>query len=137
MLFAMFATCVLNDARSGSLSVIDRVSSLWQDEVAGNLAGVHEVFDSSGRADAIAERSTFVQSGAEFQSFGRSHSGHLLHAVALPLEGAPAAALFDMQFRQRSRVDGVDRLLMRQPSELVITLDHNGLTERRVLFADR
>ena len=34
-------------------------------------------------------------------------------------------------------MDGLARLFMAQPLELVMTLDHEGLTERRVLFGSR
>lgn len=98
---------------------------------------MHEAYDSSITADALAERSTFSASGGlqvSFESFGRAHSGHMQHAIVLPLRGSPAGVLFDMHFRVRSRVDGLARLLMRQHSELIMALKHNGLTQRKVLL---
>ena len=39
--------------------------------------------------------------------------------------------------RQRSRVDGLSRLMMVQPSELVMVLKHKRLAERRVTLDNR
>lgn len=39
--------------------------------------------------------------------------------------------------RQRSRVDGLSRLVMREPSELLMLLEDKGLTERRVTLDNR
>jgi hypothetical protein len=83
------------DARLAAMVLV----LMLQDSTTGTPAGVHEVFDSLSRPDALAVRSTFVASGAVVHTFDRAHSSHLAHAIAVPLHHAVAAALFDMQFR--------------------------------------
>ena len=72
---------------------------MLQSEAAGALAGVHEVYDSAARPDALAVCSSFAASGVVVRLFDRAHASHLLHAIVVRLHRADAAALCDMQFR--------------------------------------
>jgi hypothetical protein len=72
---------------------------MLQCEAPGALAGVHEVYDSYARPDALAVCSSFAASGVVVRVFDRAHGSHLLHGIVVRLHSADAAALFDMQFR--------------------------------------
>jgi hypothetical protein len=72
---------------------------MLQCNATGAHAGVHEVYDSSARPDALAVCSSFAASGVVVRVFDRAHGSHLLHAAVMRLHSADAAALFDIQFR--------------------------------------